>query len=311
MILEIVLALLTALLIWNISTSFKELKSIKSIKYGKKITIKNNDMYVNIVGEKNEIPIILLPGVTSVSPVFEFKPLAESLSSHYKVITIEPFGYGVSDVISGERTLDNILSELHSCVEQLELKKYYIMGHALSGIYALAYSHQYPEEVLGFIGIDSSVPKMENTSSLSHSKAIKVYMYLMKLINILGFKRLLSNLDPRSFILLDPNYVYTEKELEIIKVLDINKGCNTTLFNLANHIDEMFEAVQDLTFPETLPVLDFISSENVKTVRNWEDLHKAIVKETERSELIVLKGRHHLHLDNKENIVKKVQQWII
>jgi pimeloyl-ACP methyl ester carboxylesterase len=311
MILALILNVLIGLLIWNVVHTFMEMKSVKSIGYGKKVPVKKYNMCVNIIGEKNEIPIIILPGATSVAPVFEFKPLAEAFSSQYKVITVEPFGYGDSDVVKEERTLDNIVSDLHDCMEQLELKKYYIMGHSMSGIYSLAYANKYTEEVLGFIGIDASVPGIEETSSIGHSKAIKIYLYLMKLLNILGFKRFLLNLDPRSLILLDPNYVYTERELEIIKTLDIDKSCNATIMNFADHLDEMIASVHDMTFPEQIPVLNFISSENIQTVKNWEELHKQVVKEREHSELVILEGRHHLHLDNKDKIVEKVKEWII
>ena len=48
----------------------------------------------------------------------------------YEVITIEPFGYGLSDSTKRKRTIENIVEELHECVKNLGEEEYYLMGHS-------------------------------------------------------------------------------------------------------------------------------------------------------------------------------------
>ena len=77
--------------------------------YGDSVQVNGKNMVVEIVGENHDgPPIILLPGLGEPSPILEFRPLASELSKKYEVITIEPFGYGLSDSTKRKRTIENI-----------------------------------------------------------------------------------------------------------------------------------------------------------------------------------------------------------
>lgn len=54
-------------------------------------------MNVLIQGQGTET-VVLLPGFGTGTPALDFKPLVEELSPFYKVVVIEPFGYGLSDI---------------------------------------------------------------------------------------------------------------------------------------------------------------------------------------------------------------------
>lgn len=104
-----------------------------------------------------EQTIVLLPGQGTPSPVLDFKLLIDELSPEYKVVAIEPFGYGLSDETEKARTTENIVSEVHEAVQQLGIDRYVLMGHSITGLYGVSYVNSYPDEVLAFVGIDSSV----------------------------------------------------------------------------------------------------------------------------------------------------------
>ena len=53
------------------------------------------------------------------SPVLEFRPLTDALSQNYRVITLEPFGYGFSDEAPSDREMATIVDEFHECVKSL------------------------------------------------------------------------------------------------------------------------------------------------------------------------------------------------
>ena len=115
--------------------------------YGREVTVDGKSMRVDVRGDADKPVIILLSGLASASPVLELEPLSAALSRNYCVVTIEPFGYGLSDAADLDRTIENIVKELHTCVETLGYKEYYLMGHSIGGLYSLYWANQYPEEV--------------------------------------------------------------------------------------------------------------------------------------------------------------------
>ncbi|MCU6340031.1 alpha/beta hydrolase, partial [Enterobacter quasiroggenkampii] len=111
-------------------------------------------MNVLIQGQGEET-VVLLPGYGTAAPGLDFKLLIDELSPHYKVVAIEPFGYGLSDKTEKDRSTENMVSEIHEALRQLRIDRYTLMGHSIAGIYALDYVDKYPQEVKAFVGIDS------------------------------------------------------------------------------------------------------------------------------------------------------------
>ncbi len=113
----ILLGAAAALMIWNFICKQAEQSKIQAA-YGTVVEVNGHNMVVDIKGEDNETTIILLPGWGSSSPVLEFLPLAEELSKDFRVITIEPFGYGLSDRVGTEREISVVVEELHECTQR-------------------------------------------------------------------------------------------------------------------------------------------------------------------------------------------------
>jgi len=79
--------------------------------YGQSVTVDGKKMNVFIQGEGEET-VVLLPGYGTAAPALDFKILVDELSPFYKVVVIEPFGYGLSDLTEKERSTENIVSEI-------------------------------------------------------------------------------------------------------------------------------------------------------------------------------------------------------
>jgi len=310
--------------LWNTTSIIRDHRYIRNVKnYSELLDIKNHTMSVNIKGESNEnneSTIIILPGFGSASPIIEFQPLAEILSDQYKIITIEPFGYGMSDGIGEDRSLKNIVNELHSCIEELHIDKYYLMAHSIGGLYSLYWANKYPEEVLGFIGIDISVPGMEENSSyplnMSIGQAAKYSTSLLRMFDTFGLTRLLITFNyldlfyRYNIINIDEYYPYTEEEMRILKILSISRRNNKTLMKEGEWLDKNIKRLRNKKFPSNIPILNFISSDNVESDPYWETLHYDVMNDFKYNEVIVLKGQHYLHLDNKEIMSNKIKEWI-
>ncbi|PZL75824.1 hypothetical protein CI088_03990 [Enterococcus plantarum] len=125
--------------------------------YNQEVKVENKSLRVQLTGKGDE-KIVLLSGYLTSSPVLAFQPLVNELSKEYQVVMVEPFGYGLSDDTDKVRSIENVTSELHQALKQLNISSYHLVGHSISGVYSLAYINEYPNEVKSFIGIDSSFP---------------------------------------------------------------------------------------------------------------------------------------------------------
>ncbi len=280
--------------------------------YGQAVSVDGKSMRVDVKGDPDNPVIILLSGFGSASPVLELEPLAASLSQNYCVTTIEPFGYGLSDKTAQDRTIENMVEELHSCVETLGYEEYYLMGHSIGGLYSLYWANQYPDEVKGFIGIDPSVPGMndEQPFPISITAINKISAYLTKVTNGVGLNRLLSAGNHRNAIYADTTYPYTDKELEVFRILSLDNAYNKTVMNELKFLDANVEAARGMRFPDQVAVLQFVSGSNCDLLSTWEQLHRDVLPENGRGEVIRLEGSHYLHFEYLDQIVEHVMNWI-
>ena len=310
-VLGIIIIVAAALLLWNFICKKAEQPKIENA-YGKAVEVNGNSMVVDIKGEDNETTIILLPGWGSASPIMEFLPLAEILSEDFRVITIEPFGYGLSDRVGTEREIGMVVEELHECTKKLGCDQYYLMAHSLSGLYSLYWANAYPQEVAGFIGIDPSVPKQSDEEPLPISMVTlnRLSAYFQKVTNIFGITRLCSVGHPEKAVYADTSYPYSDRELEVFRILSMDFAYSKDIMNELGHMEDNLESVRDMKFPESVPVLQFVSGDNCELLESWELLHREVITETDKSEVLRLDGGHYLHFEWKQEIVEKVREWV-
>lgn len=117
----------------------------------------NMSIYTEGTGSKT---IVFMSGGGTCSPILDFKSLYSLLSDEYKVVVVEKFGYGFSDVVNKERDISSILEDTRTALKSAGIEAPYILcPHSMSGIEALYWAQQYPEEVSAIVGLDMAVPK--------------------------------------------------------------------------------------------------------------------------------------------------------
>jgi len=297
--------------VWNYFCKKREQPGIREA-YGRRVTVDGYSMNADIKGEGNSPTIILLPGWGSPSPVLEFLPLAEELAGKFRVATIEPLGYGLSDRTRRPREMDRIVRELHGCAQKLGCNRYYLMAHSISGLYSLYWANAYPEEVQGFIGIDCSVPGQsdEKTTPVSALTLNRAAAYLRKARSLSGLTRLGSLRDHKKAVYADPFYLYPEKELEVFRILSMDCSDNRTMMDELGHLEENLEAVRGMRFPAHIPVLHFISEDSCRMLHTWEKLHQDVITETGRSKILHFGKKHYLHYERRQDLAAEVRKWI-
>ncbi len=214
-------------------------------------------MNVFIQGQGEET-VVLLPGYGTAAPALDFKPLIDELSPFYKVVVIEPFGYGLSELTEKERSTENIVSEIHEALQQLNIERYILMGHSISGIYGLDYVNKYPNEVSAFVGLDSSVP------TISEKKIGSPIIGTLKLLKKSGLARLQIKLGDDPYATLP----YDDKTKEQLSILIHKNRFNPNQLNEAENMYANFRAAENLSFPKNLPVIFFIQADH-KVTERW------------------------------------------
>jgi len=272
-----------------------------------KLDVNYHNLDVGIDGEQNEPTIVLLPELGTPSPIIYYKPIVDVLSDKYKVITMEPLGYGLSDMVDDARTIDNIVSELHAGIKNLGIEKYYLMGHSVGGLYSLYWSNQYANEVLGFIGLDTIVPGAEE-----RVKSMPNTMKKFSIMNHFGVERMVSLFNSnRLFLPLNSSYHFDEEDTKMFRIITLQKGYNKTQRKEVNAVLDNLDVVKAMKFPEDCPVINFISSENTKQYPNWKKLHIEIGNESISNEVIEITGNNaNFAFDQRETISNKIKSWI-
>lgn len=266
--------------------------------YGQQVSVDGKQMNVFIEGSGEET-IVLLPGFGAASPALDFKPLIEELSSNYKVVVVEPFGYGLSDPTDKERSLANIASEIHEAIQSLNIDRYILMGHSISGLYSLNYVNQYPDEVIAFVGLDSSVP------SISEQKIDSSMTTPVKWFRNLGFARLQVNLGDETY----EGLPYDEQTKEQLNILIHKNIFNTTQLNEIESMYDNFQDAQQLAFPQHLPVLLYVQA-NHPVVAEWVPEHEKQIEDLANGEIVLLEADHYLYRTHSKEIAESFRDFM-
>ncbi|QOS78859.1 alpha/beta hydrolase [Paenibacillus sp. JNUCC31] len=265
--------------------------------YGQFVAVDGKNMNVLIQG-KGEETVVLLPGYGTPAPALDFKPLIDELSPFYKVVVIEPFGYGLSDVTEKERTTENMVSEIHEALQQLNIHRYTLMGHSISGIYGLDYVNKYPNEVSAFVGIDSSVPTQGGNDDPFPTETYK-------LLKKSGFYRLLMKLAPDQLIAPDVD----DETREQIRILSLKNTFNPNNLNEGENFGPNFKAAEHLSFPKDLPVIFFLQANDTET-EGWIPLHEEQVKNSVHGKVMTFEGGHYLHHTRSKEIAENFRKFM-
>lgn len=304
-ILFIMMTLLLLFVITHQLLSFIEKRKHPAI--GQFVTVHNENMNLYVAGEGKHT-IVLLPGLGTAAPVLDFMPLANELSKENKVVIVEPFGYGWSDITQQERTIENEVEEIRAALQGSQISEPYIlMPHSLSGLHSIYYANTYPDEVAGIIGIDCTLPKMVSYFEEDYPQQMPL---IAGNLSSLGIMRLLS----KDLISDNTQHYYTEENLSTQKCIASWKASNRNVIDEMNHISDSIEKTYSMTFSADLPVLLFSADDSDLPPRD-DGKTSVSFKETyitnpALQKVISLNGPHYLHWTCTDEICSHVKEFL-
>ena len=313
------LAILLLICIWHNISNISENKNV-SIP-GDRIKVYDNEYIHAVKMGSGDYTIVLLPGMGTPSPYYDFYKLATELSKNNQVIVMEPLGYGFSDNTSRKRNLDNYEYELNKVLEYYTVKNNIILlGHSYSGISNLNYANKH-NEVKGIICLDCTTAYQIETHVKDGKfiedvpKTSKIYTAISPLgITRFGYSTFMKG-TLNELLNEVPN-----KFKKDYKYLIYNKTLNKTIINEINNIYYNQLELFDKKYRDDLYVLTILSDETVKEMieykkegnfyHDWEEMHQALISNNDIQKVYILHGNHYIHHGNVEEINNRINEMI-
>lgn len=266
--------------------------------------VNGHNMSIYAEGD-GDTTLVFMSGSGTCSPILDFKSLYSLLSKDYKIVVIERFGYGFSDVVDENRDIDTILSETRMALDKAGIKGPYVLcPHSMSGLEALYWAQNYPEEVEAIVGLDMAVPGYYDEMNIS--------IPIMKLGQYgatLGITRWIPSLaesDAIKFGLL------SDKEKEIYRAVFYQRTATVTMINEAKIVKENANTVKENGIPQ-VPMLLFISNGSGGTgftKEMWRTIPKEYISGYDNASYIELDCPHYVHDYEYEEISEEIRRFI-
>lgn len=280
----------------------KKNKALCETPLGQLVEVDGHNMSIYTEGE-GEHTIVFLSGHGTASPILDFKPLYSRLSDDYKIVVVEKFGYGFSDLVDGERDLDTILRQDREALEKCGIEAPYVLcPHSFSGYEATRWAQEYPDEVEAIVGLDMCTPHCTDVNKLKENHSDYAFVYgLARFMKAVGIVRLFDY---------NESGVLSEEECAIYKEIACHKNVNDTMQNEGDieNIIALNDERNSAPLP-TVPVLLYVSNEHSNDAF-WVGGMQAMADASSDGTLIQLDCGHYVHYYAYERISQDMKAFI-
>ncbi len=300
-ILILIAVFLIGLTVYN-QIMLKKNISLYETPLGQLVEVDGHNMSVYTEGEGTHT-IVFLSGWGTSSPILDFKPLYSKLSDDYRIVVVEKFGYGFSDLVDGERDMDTILRQDREALEKCGIEAPYVLcPHSFSGYEATRWAQEYPDEVEAIVGLDMCTPHCMDVNKLKENETVKAFQLgLGKFIKATGIVRLFDY---------NESGTLTKEESAIYKEIACHKNVNPTELNEGD--TEKIIALNDernaAPLP-TVPMMLYVSNETSNDEYRTGGM-QAMVDASSDGKLIKLDCGHYVHHFESERISRDMKELI-
>lgn len=247
-ILILLIAFLLILFVYHRIMLNKEDKLLENYP-GELVTVDGHHMNIHSE-EEGEHTLVFLAPAGDTSPAMTFKPLYSKLNGNYKTVVIEKFGYGMSDIVDTNRDYEAMVDECREALKQEGIEAPYILcPYSKSGLDALTWIQNYPDEVEALISIDMAFPESYDNYDIPQGSGESPIISFLKGSGII-----------RLFVT-DGVYpdVYSEEDKALMRALDCRKFGNIVFSNEMITIPDACKLINGRKKPE-IPMLLFLTS---------------------------------------------------
>ncbi len=271
------------------------------IPNGQMVDLGDYSVHVYAEGDSNSTPtLVFMSGSATVAPVYDFKSIYSLLTDEYRIAVVEKAGYGYSDIIEVDRDVATMVDEVRSALRGAGIEKpYVLLPHSMSGLEAIYWSQNYPDEVAGIIGIDMSVPDGYADSGFVEQRT-KLMMTLGRITVKLGLLRI-PGIYPLNEVPL------TDEEITQQKMLMYRNAVNPVYIAEGQRVFENAKAVKPGGNVKC-PLLMFCS-DGTEIGDFWIPVQKAFAEENQ-AEIIFYDCGHYIHYFKSEEMKEHIKSFL-
>ena len=263
---------------------------------GEFVTIQGHKIHVYRTGDVNKPKLVFMAGSSTVSPVYDFKILYQKLSEQFRIIVVEKFGYGYSDICEAPCDIDSLVAVQKQALDMLQEKgPYILLPHSMAGIEAIRWTQLYPDDISALIGIDM-------TSPISYSRwtdaDIEKRKKLLGTLKKLGLYKLST---------ISKNDSLTKDEVKQLKILQKRNAFNECYGREAEQVRKNSTIVGDAGYRK-IPTLMFCSN-GKQTFQNWIEDQKAFA-EVMNAKLISYDCGHYIHHYKSAEMSREIEKFV-
>jgi len=272
------------------------------IPNGKLVEVNGHSLHIHSKGE-GDTPLVFMSGGGTSSPVLDFKMLYSQLSDDYRIVVVEKAGYGFSDDVDVDRELATILSETRTALSKADIQgPYILLPHSMSGIEALYWAQEHPNEVRGIIGLDMATPEIYEDYEMN-MPLIRLSAFAAN-VGITRWVPGLAESDAMKYGEL------TEEDKDLYRTIFYRRTMTTPMLNEIREIKQNAQIVENSGVPEVSTLL--FSSNGEGTGWSEEDWinHQENYANKIDGKLIQLDASHYIHNIEYEIIADEIKIFI-
>lgn len=273
------------------------------VPIGQQVEVNGYIMNVYVEGSGEET-LVFMSGGGTCSPILDFKSLYSRLNDQYRIVVIEKAGYGFSEDSDVSRDIDTVLSDTRTALSLAGVSGPYILcPHSMSGIEALYWAQQYPDEVTAIVGLDMAVPGVY--------KEMKINSTLQRIVSFAantGITRMVPSLADSDAIQYG---TLTDEEKELYKIIFYRRTLTNAMLNEAVEIKKSAEIVASGKRVD-IPILMLASNGSGTGFDEsaWRRFQYSFADTVPNAKLIELDSPHYVHDHAYNQIADKMRIFI-
>lgn len=276
---------------------------------GKLVQINNNKMHVFTEGQ-GDVTLVFMSGSGTSNPTIDFKPLWMRMTDDYRIAVVEKAGYGWSETSSSSRDIDTMLEETRKALKLSgEDGPYVLVPHSMSGLEAIYWAQNYPDEVKAIIGLDIAIPDIYVNSSFGLPR--KSELYITYFMSRIGLTRFMGRAElEKNLPLLKPEELSNEDK-EKLTTIFYKSSLTKNMLNEVDYVQENAKKVKRNGMPINIPMYFFIAEDSsVSIMPNWKEKLSEYVSEIKYGKFKLLDCGHYIHHEKSDVIANEIKNFL-
>lgn len=274
-------------------------KSLFADHIGEMVEIDGHNMCVYTEGE-GEHTLVFLSGSGTASPILDFKGLYSRLSDEYKIVVIEKFGYGFSDVVDTERSFDTILRQDREALAKMGIEGPFILcPHSMSGLETILWAQEYPDEVEAVVGLDMVLPRTYDDFDFDGIYRFEKLAVFARDLGLIRFYYSDSYLPSE----------LTKEEKELYRAIACKIAVNVDIINEGLAITDAVKEIDSKPKPD-VPMIMFVSDGTETKGNDWVGNHHKYAADLTNAKVIELDCGHYVHNFKQDQICTEMKEFI-